>query len=208
MGASWNTSTAMLRRMQEDAENRQQPATPNAAGANTEQAPAEEEESGPRVVNRFADSLISHQLLKAVRALAIIRKTKDVETPTLEIAGASVWIMRHEEAGQMEKRLDEYVKGAVNIQKELSALSTEEVLGVDQLVTSLGVYRTDAVELIAALRDVGMAGRFLKTHCLPNGNRLMQAVLLRRSMHGVSTSGRRARPRPSALKRWQSLTRH
>ena len=185
MGASWNTSTAMLRRMQEDAENRQQPATPNAAGANTEQAPADEEESGPRVVNRFADSLISHQLLKAVRALAIIRKTKDVETPTLEIAGASVWITRHEEAGQMEKRLDEYVKGAVNIQKELSALSTEEVLGVDQLVTSLGVYRTDAVELIAALRDVGMAGRFLKTHCLPNGNRLMQAVLLRRSMRRI-----------------------
>ena len=50
-----------------------------------------------------------------------------------------------------------------------------QVLGVDDLVATLGVDRRDAVEVVCAVRNVEIARRFLRVHCAPHGHRLLQA---------------------------------
>ena len=135
----------------------------------------------------------SGTMLTAVRAMRIVDRLASDRInssvinlngapPSLELHAAAEWIAHHKAASKEVRRWEEHVASAVKMVAELANLSTEEVLGVDEMCKSLGVYRSDAVEVLLATRNVGLAQRILQKLCTPNRQQLLQAVLLRRSM--------------------------
>ena len=120
----------------------------------------------------------------------------------LELACAAAWAKMHAAALKEVQAWEARVAAQVQLAAELRALSPDEVrspaisptgrapasiltpvhrdapaqvLGVDDLVATLGVDRRDAVEVVCAVRNVEIARRFLRVHCAPHGHRLLQA---------------------------------
>ena len=118
----------------------------------------------------------SGTMLTAVRAMRIVDRLASDRInssvinlngapPSLELHAAAEWIAHHKAASKEVRRWEEHVASAVKMVAELANLSTEEVLGVDEMCKSLGVYRSDAVEVLLATRNVGLAQRILQKLC-------------------------------------------